>query len=139
MSEKKEKRILAAILPLIVVLMLIVWGVKPRTGETTVMTSANGEWDLTSSGLMQKNVRVTGDVEYVPDALLTPQEFSGRTDICLGQPDNGTQYATSRMRAEADLGSLVGDAAEGPPGQLSHLRVQCGLCKPYVCKRRTAF
>ena len=52
MSEKKEKRILAAILPLIVVLMLIVWGVKPRTGETTVMTSANGEWDLTSSGLM---------------------------------------------------------------------------------------
>ncbi len=107
MSEKKEKRILAAILPLIVVLMLIVWGVKPRTGETTVMTSANGEWDLTSSGLMQKNVRVTGDVEYVPDALLTPQEFSGRTDICLGQPDNGTQYATSRMRLKVPRGSYL--------------------------------
>lgn len=33
MSEKKERWILAAVLPLIVILLLAVWGAKPRTDE----------------------------------------------------------------------------------------------------------
>ena len=98
MPEKKEILILAAVLPLIVVLMLVVWGVKPRTDETITVTSTDGVWELSEIGFAQKVVRLTGAVEYVPDALLTPEAFSERADICLGQPGSETQYATSRMR-----------------------------------------
>ncbi|MFR2849203.1 MAG: hypothetical protein ACLTC4_19735 [Hungatella hathewayi] len=69
MPEKKEILILAAVLPLIVVLMLVVWGVKPRTDETITVTSTDGVWELSEIGFAQKVVRLTGAVEYVPDAL----------------------------------------------------------------------
>lgn len=107
MSEKKERWILVAVLPLIVLLMLAVWGVKPRTDEIMTVYSTDGIWDLSEVGLTQKAVRLTGDVEYVPDALLSPQDFSERTDIHLGQPGSEIQYATSRMRLTVPQGSYL--------------------------------
>ena len=107
MSEKKERWILAAVLPLIVIMLLAVWGAKPRTDEMIIETSANGFWDLSETGIRQKAVRLTGAVEYVADALLTPQEFSERPDIHVGQPGSETQYATSRMHLTVPQGSYL--------------------------------
>lgn len=90
--EKKERWTLAAVLPLIVLVMFLVWGIKPRTDDIRTAVSADGIWVLEDTELMQTAVRLTGDVEYVPNALLTPQEFEGRTDIRIGQPgDNGAR------------------------------------------------
>lgn len=69
--------------------------------------SADGIWVLDDTEFMQTAVRLTGDVEYVPNALLTPQEFEGRTDIRIGQPGNEIQYATSRMRIRILPGSYL--------------------------------
>ena len=107
MSEKKERWILAAVLPLIVILLLAVWGAKPRTDEMIIETSANGFWDLSETDIRQKAVRLTGAVEYVADALLTPQEFSERPDIHVGQPGSEIQYATSRMHLTVPQGSYL--------------------------------
>lgn len=90
MSEKKEILIFATALPLIVVLILVVWGVEPHTGETITATSTDGMWGLFEIGFAQKVVRLTGAVEYMSDALLTSEVFSERTDIRLGQPGSET-------------------------------------------------
>lgn len=98
---------MAAVLPLIVLVMFLVWGIKPRTDDIRTAVSADGIWVLEDTELMQTAVRLTGDVEYVPNALLTPQEFEGRTDIRIGQPGNEIQYATSRMRIRIRPGSYL--------------------------------
>lgn len=105
--EKKERWTLAAVLPLIVLVMFLVWGIKPRTDDIRTAVSADGIWVLDDTELMQTAVRLTGDVEYVPNALLTPQEFEGRTDIRIGQPENEIQYATSRIRIRIFPGSYL--------------------------------
>lgn len=105
--EKKERWTLAAVLPLIVLVMFLVWGIKPRTDDIRTAVSADGIWVLDDTELMQTAVRLTGDVEYVPNALLTPQEFEGRTDIRIGQPGNEIQYATSRIRIRIFPGSYL--------------------------------
>ena len=98
---------MAAVLPLIVLVMFLVWGIKPRTDDIRTAVSADGIWVLDDTELMQTAVRLTGDVEYVPNALLTPQEFEGRTDIRIGQPGNEIQYATSRIRIRIFPGSYL--------------------------------
>lgn len=110
MSEKKERWILAVVLPMIVILMLALWGIKPRLAEITTVTSVDGVWDLTDLALDQRVTRLTGSVEYVPNALLTPQAFSENAllkdnKILMGQPGNEIPYATSRMRIKAPKGS----------------------------------
>ena len=70
--EKKERWTLAAVLPLIVLVMFLVWGIKPRTDDIMTAVSADGIWVLDDTEFMQTAVRLTGDVEYVPNALLTP-------------------------------------------------------------------
>lgn len=107
MSEKSEKRILKLILPLIAVLMLLVWSVKPHADETRIITSKDGTWDLTHMDLMQEKVKLSGTVEYVPNALLSPQDFSKRDDFQLGQPGDVVQYATSRMHIKVPQGSYL--------------------------------
>ena len=107
MSEKSEKRILKLILPLIAVLMLLVWSVKPHADETRIITSKDGTWDLTHMDLMQEKVKLSGTVEYVPNALLSHQDFSKRDDFQLGQPGDAVQYATSRMHIKVPQGSYL--------------------------------
>ena len=107
MSEKSEKRIFKLILPLIAVLMLLVWSVKPHADETRIITSKDGTWDLTHMDLMQEKVKLSGTVEYVPNALLSPQDFSKRDDFQLGQPGDVVQYATSRMHIKVPQGSYL--------------------------------
>ncbi|EEG72903.1 sensor histidine kinase [[Clostridium] hylemonae] len=107
MADKREKWILMAVLPFIAVLLLAVWSVKPRVDEVRTIDSKAGTWDLAAAGFEQSAVRLDGDVEYVPDALLSPEEFSRRGDIQAGQPGDETQYATSRMRLIIPSGSYL--------------------------------
>lgn len=107
MAEREEKWILIVGLPLIVALLLAVWSVKPRVDEEQMIASVDGVWNLTAADFEQEAVRLAGDVEYVPDALLTPEEFADRQDILIGQPDSQTQYATSRMHLTIPQGSYI--------------------------------
>lgn len=107
MLEKRERWLLIAILPLIVLLLLSVWSVKPRVDEEQIIDSVSGAWNLTAADFERSAVRLAGDVEYVPNALLTPEEFVARADVLTGQPDDETQYATSRMRLTVPPGSYL--------------------------------
>lgn len=106
-NKKTDNRILFIILPLIAVLMLALWSVKPHVDEARVAVSADGVWDLNGAGLGLAPIRLDGDVEYVPNALLTPEEFAASADILVGQPVDGPQYATSRMRLRVPQGSYL--------------------------------
>ncbi|MFR4219407.1 MAG: histidine kinase, partial [[Clostridium] innocuum] len=85
----------------------LVWSVTPHADETRIITSKDGTWDLTHMDLMQEKVKLSGTVEYVPNALLSPQDFSKRDDFQLGQPGDAVQYATSRMHIKVPQGSYL--------------------------------
>ena len=57
--EKKERWTLAAVLPLIVLVMFLVWGIKPRTDDIRTAVSADGIWVLDDTELMQTAVPVS--------------------------------------------------------------------------------
>jgi hypothetical protein len=61
--------------------------------------SVNGTWDLESVDFENNFVRLTGEVEYIPGKLLTPEEFEENPDeIKVGNPQYETNVSTSRIR-----------------------------------------
>lgn len=84
------------VLPVILTACLILW---TAIGDATYFEarSDNALWDLTGVDFAQTSARVTGKVEYIAGALLTPDEFSARSgEVLLGDP-SACDYATSRM------------------------------------------
>lgn len=99
MKRKLEKNIPLVTLPVMLVVCLVLWALTVNT-QYTDFNSGDGIWDLRGFNFSSGSARVLGAVEYIPDALLTPEEFEARSgEARLGRPqDNGVQYCTSRMR-----------------------------------------
>ena len=80
------------------------------------LNPVNGVWDLTAFDLDEQIVFIEGDVEYVPGALLTPEEFDAYEGIIeYGAPPLDRSVATARLRfvfPEDKVYSLVGTAVE---------------------------
>lgn len=106
-TQKSDRWVLLIALPLIVLLLLSVWSVKPRVDEEQMIDSVGGAWNLTADDFERSAVRLDGDVAYVPNALLTPEEFAAHADTLIGQPDSEIQYATSRIRLTVPQGSYL--------------------------------
>ena len=106
MPWKSEHRQLLVILPLIVILMLAVWSVKPRQDEVLRVTPVDGVWDLSAVDLAQSITLLAGAVEFVPNALLAPGEFASHEALQEGAPWE-YQYGTSRMRVRVAPGSYL--------------------------------
>lgn len=93
-----EKWIPLFTLPLTLAVCLVLWIVMSNNTYTEVL-SENGVWDLRSFDFKNESARVVGDVEFIPNVLLTPEEFEARSDeILVGRPEDICQYATSRIR-----------------------------------------
>ena len=61
--------------------------------------SDTGVWDLRELLKEYDRCRIVGQVEYIPNALLTPAEFAAReNEAVTGYPELVSQYATSRIR-----------------------------------------
>lgn len=67
--------------------------------ESTTVTGVDGVWDLRGFDFESGNAKLGGEVQYIPNALLTPEEFEAREDEAVaGYPEEAGQYATSRIR-----------------------------------------
>lgn len=102
MALKKENRILFVILPLIFLICFAIWYLRvvsiylPPTYQR--INSDNGVWDLTGYDFDNSFARANGQVEFIPGALLTPQEFAQReNEAQLGAAD-ADPVNTSRIR-----------------------------------------
>ncbi len=84
---------------------LSVW-ISAGNIEYTIVTSEDGIWDLRGVDLQNQSVRLAGDVEYVPGALLSSDEFAVADNIALGEIPDGTSYLTSRVRLLVPAGYL---------------------------------
>ncbi len=61
--------------------------------------SEEGVWDLRGYDFSDGFVRAMGEVEYIPDELLSPEEFALRgIESKVGFPGQETNISTSRMR-----------------------------------------
>lgn len=136
MSIKKERRILFAVLPAIVLLCLSLWYVRHyyRVDDMTRVQSVNGVFDLTGIDLDTGILRLEGDVSFIP-GILTPEQFAAREDeaqignpwnissatsrICIKVPDNRTYTLTvnsidfaHRVYVDGELRFEAGNPAE---------------------------
>ena len=104
MDEKRERRVLWIVLPLILLVCLSLWYARTfyRYDITTVVEveSQAGVWDLTNVDFTNAIVKLTGDTTYLPNVILTPDEFAAhQAQATLGEPgEEGSPCATSLMR-----------------------------------------
>ena len=88
--------IIIALLALIV--CSFVWLVASRDNAAELY-SETGVWDFRGLFAGDDSYWLSGPVEYIPNALLNPDEFAEREgEARIGQPHDVSQYATSRLR-----------------------------------------
>lgn len=72
----------------------------------THISSADGMRDLRGADFASGSFDLLGPVEYIPNALLTPEEFDARQDeIQIGNPEQAARYSTSRLRVYVPVGT----------------------------------
>ena len=77
---------------------LFLWLVTSGAKKIDVR-SETGIWDLRTLLTEYDICYIKGQVEYIPNALLTPAEYKAREgEAVTGYPQDHCQYATSRMR-----------------------------------------
>lgn len=90
--------IIFLLLPIILATCLSIWYRMSNVRYTQVF-SEDGVWDLTDFDFENENARIIGAVEYIPEALLSPEEFDMRAEeIQIGEPQHVAAYSTSRLR-----------------------------------------
>jgi len=102
----KKNHIPLIILPFIVLLCLWVYNLPMTDGTPLAQEYAgysdNGVWDIRAVNFNTHYVRLYGDVEYVPNRLLTPDEFALSDDIVVGAIPDNINYLTSRVRVKVN-------------------------------------
>ncbi|MDR3333205.1 MAG: 7TM-DISM domain-containing protein, partial [Synergistaceae bacterium] len=83
-----------------------------------IILSDTGVWDLRAVDFSQKIVRFEGKVEYIEDALLTPEEFALRADeaVIADTRYTGARYGTSRIRLLVPEGMSCAISENSPLG-----------------------
>ncbi|MDO4274640.1 MAG: 7TM diverse intracellular signaling domain-containing protein [Eubacteriales bacterium] len=107
----KEWWSLSLLLPCIFVLCFFVWQLKADTSAMITLHSDDPVWDLRSVEMQKHYVRLKGDkVEYVPQALLTPEEFDNnpKAQVVKTEKAEETQYYTARFRILVPDGRVYG-------------------------------
>lgn len=97
--SRPEKLLLCLALPLMLLFSISLWIIQGSL-PVTVVHSETGLWDLRDTDFSQTNVRFTGKVEYIPNALLTPEEFEEREEEAqiVDTYEHPASYGTSRIR-----------------------------------------
>jgi len=98
-SSSKIKKLLPlpALFLVFVVFIGLLWTLF-MNGNTMDIDSEDGSWDLSDINFTETIVRLQGHVEYIPHALLTPEEFvTLESESLLGRGE-GLDIVTSRIR-----------------------------------------
>ena len=100
----KQNAIFIAILLLTVLICgtLYLW-----SGDTVAhIPSGDGTRDLLNADFSSGSFDLSGPVEYIPNALLTPDEFEAGLDEALtGDPADFVSYSTGRLRVYVPIGT----------------------------------
>lgn len=106
--SRPEAMLLSIALPLMLLFGVSIWLIQGSLPVNTV-DSENGVWDLRNADFLAANVRFTGKVEYIPNALLTPEEFAAREAEAeiVDTYRHPASYGTSRMVLLVPPGSYV--------------------------------
>lgn len=93
------RKIAAIIAPLILLICLMQCWLLTQRQADRVLTGSSGIWDLRGIDLSEESLLLVGETEYIPDALLTPEQYAQREDEAL-LTDRAfpQQYGTSRIR-----------------------------------------
>ncbi len=90
--------VLACVLAFWVLLLIVESEYKDYVANLTVVHSDNGVWDLSEYDFSNTVVMLDGNVEYIEDRVLTPQEFPQYEDeIEIGNPIDFNQARTVRL------------------------------------------
>ena len=83
---------------LAVIVCLLVWLAVSRDNAAELY-SETGVWDFRGLFTGDDSYWLSGTVEYIPNTLLKPEGFAEREgEAIIGQPQDVSQYATSRLR-----------------------------------------
>jgi len=66
-----------------------------------IIQSDDGVYDMSGFDFENAVIRIEGSVEFIPDALLSPEEFESRASVEtveIGKPQDVSNVATSRVR-----------------------------------------
>lgn len=112
--HRPETLLLCIALPLMLLFCTAIWIMQGHLPLNAVR-SDSGVWDLREIDLSQTNVRFSGKVEYIPNALLTPEEFSAREAEVqvVDTYQHMAAYGTSRITLLVPPGTYV--IAESAP------------------------
>lgn len=103
----QRRRMLLAVLPLIVLLCASIWILQIATPLVSVYPE-EAVYDLRGFDFDHALAELTRTVKYIPGELLTPEEFDARDDIQVGKiPDDG-RVVTMRTRLLLPEGRLYG-------------------------------
>ena len=96
-SITMRKAVYLIILPLIIIACGTLWQGTHYLVESIV--DEGGTKDLRDGSVENTAIDLFGSVDFIPNALLTPEEFEARgQDIMVGFPEREAKYSTSRMR-----------------------------------------
>jgi len=104
LNLRSDNRILLIILPLILLVCLSLWLLKANP-ELTDLRSEDGVWDARGIDFASTGAKLIGDIEYVPNELLSPTEFAQSEHITVGSIPDRTSHLTSRIRILAPEGN----------------------------------
>ena len=138
--KPNKSHLFSIVLPICVLLCLALWLLKMPPVSVTV-DSRNGVWNLRGIDFSKTCAHLTGYSEYVPNALLTPDEFAASDDISTGALPDGTEYATFRMRlllSEDQIVALAGNNSGNASRVYVNGRLLESVGEPGATKETTA-
>jgi len=97
LSQKVKQLSPLAVLFLVFAVCVGLWIIL-MTNDAMNIDGEDSSWDLRNINLSDTSVRLQGDVEYIPNALLRPEEFSNRESEALFGSIEGFDTITSRIR-----------------------------------------
>ena len=97
MDNKASRSSLIIIILLAVIVSVFVWFAVVKV-NIVVVNGINGVWDFRELFIDDDSYGLSGTVEYIPNALLTPAEFKAReAEVKTGLPQDESRYNTSRI------------------------------------------
>ncbi len=107
-KHKKINYLPLIILPIILLVSFAVWLSKVDPIPTVNVDFDNGFYDMRDIDFSSTYGGIRKDVEYVLDALLTPEEFDQRDDILVGRVPDGERIYTARIKVLVPDGKYYG-------------------------------
>lgn len=97
MNNRITKYLPLVLLPIIILACFGLWSADQLTVKEAHVETDNAIFDAREIDFSENVVFFNRCVEYIPDVMLTPEEFDKRDDIQVGKVPDGTLVSTMRI------------------------------------------